>query len=80
MTSFGVQIAGQLRPEAVQLIRAREMLFAGQDNIVPDGPEPVCPGDRIGGEGRGVIPSADMVDVPPGHEGHAGRVQSGELQ
>ena len=73
MISFGVQIAGQLCPEAVQLVRAGEMLFTGQDDIVSDGPEPVCPGDSIGGEGGGVIPGASVVDVPPGHEGHAGR-------
>ena len=73
MASFSVQVAGQLRPEAVQLVRAVEMLFAGQDDIVTDGPEPVRPSHCVGGEGRGVVPGAGVVDVPPGHEGHAGR-------
>ena len=73
MVALGVQIAGQLCPEAVQLVRAGEVLFTGQDDIVPDGPEPVCPGDRVGGERGGVIPGANVVDVPPGHKGHAGR-------
>ena len=57
----------------MQLVRAVEVLLTGQDDIVPDGPEPVCPGDGVGGKGGGVIPGADVVDVPPGHKGHAGR-------
>ena len=72
MVALGVQIAGQLRPEAVQLVGTVEVLFTGQDDIVPDGSEPVCPGDRVGRKGRGVVPGADVVDVPPGHKGHAG--------
>ena len=75
-----MQIAGQLCPEAVQLVRAGEVLFAGQDDIVPDGSEPVCPGDRVGGEGVELSQAPMWWTYRPVIKDMREGVQSGELQ
>jgi len=68
---LGVQIAGQLGAEAVQLIAAAEVLLATEDGVVAYGAQHVGPSDRIGGQWRGVVPASDAVDEAARHERHA---------
>ena len=79
VVALGMQVARQLRLEAVILVGAAEMLFARENDIVADGAQAMRPGHLIRAHGRPIVPGADFVHEAPGHEGHARRHAQGRI-
>ena len=69
----GIDVGGEPSVEAVHLVWANEMHFAGQHGVVSGGGDVVGKSGLIGGQQRAVVPSADGGGMAAGHHAGAAR-------